>query len=127
MEFIQLKSTEDDIAALWRELLCCVGLCVIATCITMFVNNDTIIKTEYYYFAHRHSWTCYLGWSILNAIVITVPYFIFSICVFQFPIFLNSWIFLTNMYVRFSKNTVTKDKTSLTLSKFNDLLTKEKQ
>lgn len=125
MQFTSLSTTEADLAALWRELACCVGLCFIATCITMFMNNDTIIQTEYYYFAHRHSWTCYLGWSILNAIVITVPYFIFSLCVFQFPVFLNIWIFLTNMYVRFSKNTVTKDKTSSTLSKFNDLLTKE--
>lgn len=105
-----------------RELIFCIVISVAATCIWMFFHNESVIVTDHYYFAHRHSWVCYVGWSVINAVVVTVPYFIITAVFTNFPVFTNLGIFLYNCMVNFrNKPAVKKDKND-TLAKFNQLL-----
>lgn len=105
-----------------RELIFCIVITVAATCIWMLLHNDAVVVTDHYYFAHRHSWVCYVGWSVINMVVVTVPYFIIMAVFTSFPVFTNLGIFLYNRMDNFrNKPTVKKDKND-TLAKFNQLL-----
>ena len=122
MTFTELDCVEEW-NVLVRELIFCIVISVAATCIWMYFHNEAVIVTEHYYFAHRHSWVCYLGWSVFNMTVFTVPYFIIMGAFTHFPVFTNLGIFLYNRMVSFRKKkpTVKKDKND-TLAKFNQLL-----
>ena len=105
-----------------RELIFCIVISVAATCIWMFLHDDSVIVTDYYYFAHRHSWVCYVGWSVINMVVVTVPYFIITAVFTSFPVFTNLGIFLYNCMVNFRNKPVVKKDKNDTLAKFNQLL-----
>lgn len=118
-------SCTDEWNVMVRELLCCIVVSVAATCICMFSHNDAVVVTKYFYFAHRHSWVCYVGWSVFNMVVVTVPYFIIMNIFTHFPIFTNLGIFLYNLTVGFRNGSTSKKTTNNTLEKFNQLLDKK--
>ena len=68
MRFIELNCLKEE-NVLIRELIFCIVISVAATCIWMFFHDESIIVTDHYYFAHRHSWVCYVGWSVFNMVV----------------------------------------------------------
>lgn len=127
MKFVTVSDSDDEEAILWWELLWCIVCCVIATCTVMYMNHESIIETEYYYFAHRHSWVCYVGWSILNTFAVTETYFLLLITCTHFPVFKNLWIFLNNLLTHFMGIHECKDNVNSTLSKFDALLTKDEE
>ena len=76
---------------------------IIATVIVMYLHNDSIICTEYYCYAHRHSVYCYLGWSGINGVA---TYIIWTIILMitRYPLFYNIFgVWLYNV-LHFSSN-----------------------
>lgn len=73
------------------------------TFIYMYMNNDSIICNEYYCYAHRHSYVCYMGWMIINghvsAILMCVLVFII-----KYPIIYNLRILITEIIDRIKIN-----------------------
>lgn len=78
------------------ECLSAFIISIIATVVYMLFNNDSIICNDYYCFAHRHSYVCYLGWSGINSFMGT---FIWNtgVLITRFPLFYNTYIFLYNI------------------------------
>jgi hypothetical protein len=79
------------------------------TFIYMYMNNDSIICNEYYCYAHKHSWVCYIGWMAINghvgAILMCVLVFIIG-----YPIIYNLRILVTEIIDRIKINQLKYEK-----------------
>lgn len=82
---------------LLKETLYAFIICCIITCIYMYNNNDSIICNDYYCYAHKHSYVCYLGWCSFNGLVGTAIWD-FIVGIFGYPILYNTQIFIHNCY-----------------------------
>lgn len=77
---------------------------VIITCVVMFLHNDSIICTDTYCYAHRHSWVCYVLWSLVNGS--TVMCIWMTLMIFTtFPLLYNIYVFIHNWRIRRPKQT----------------------
>lgn len=93
----------------FKECLTAFIVSIIATIIIMLLNNDSIICNDYYCYAHRHSYVCYLGWcginSIMGALIWNLIFFLTG-----FPIFYNTYIFFYNItHIKTEKKIVKKN------------------
>ena len=79
----------------------------IITFVYMYMNNDSIICTEYYCYAHRHSYVCYLGWMVLNGYICAVGMTIL-VFIISYPLLYNLKVFLCNLKDGFKLNRLTK-------------------
>ena len=78
------------------ECLAAFIISIIATIVYMLCNNDSIICNDYYCFAHRHSYVCYLGWCGINSFMGTLIWNTVFI-ITRFPLFYNIYVFLYNI------------------------------
>lgn len=69
----------------------------IATFVCMYMHNESIICNNYYCFAHRHSWVCYVGWISLNGFI-TALIGNFVMLFTRFPILYNIRTFFYNRW-----------------------------
>lgn len=72
---------------------------VIITCVVMFLHNDSIICTDTYCYAHRHSWVCYVLWSLVNGSTIMCIWMT-AIIITAFPLLYNTYAFILNLQLK---------------------------
>lgn len=113
-----------------KEIIICILICVISTCVCMYQNNDSVIATDYYYFAHRHSWVCYTCWSVINAWIVTTVYTLIFLTFIGFPVFINFFIFINNVLASitglFTGNNDTPKTNMSTLAKYETFMKENK-
>lgn len=63
-----------------------------------YQNHESIICTEVYCYAHRHSIFCYIFWALINAAIVYFACLIWLLTI-KFPVFYNAWIFIRNRFV----------------------------
>lgn len=77
---------------------------VIITCVVMFLHNDSIICTDAYCYAHRHSWVCYVLWSLVNGSLVMCSWM--TLIIFTtFPLLYNIYAFISNLRIKKPKQT----------------------
>lgn len=79
------------------------------TFIYMYMNNDSIICDEYYCYAHRHSYVCYMGWMAINGHIAAILMCVL-IFIIKYPIIFNLRILVTEIIDRIKLNQLKYEK-----------------